>query len=211
MALSDEIERGLDALGLLPTGPEVSRLARYIEMLHRWNKTYNLTAVRDPTRMVTYHLLDSLSVLAHCQGDQLMDLGSGAGLPGIPIAILRPDWQICLVDSNGKKTRFLRHVVQQLGLPGVTVERSRGEDVNRRFNTITVRAFGSLHHIAEMAEPRLANGGRVVVMKAHIPDDEWRDFHEGNTGLEVSEQVELQVPGVAGVRSVVLLSRSDQQ
>ena len=209
VSLTDPILRGLNELGLIASTQQVDRFSRYLEMLGEWNQTYNLTAVRDPARMVTHHLLDSLAVLGYCQGDQLMDLGSGAGLPGIPLAIQRPEWQFRLVDSNGKKTRFLQHVVRQLSLVNVTVERERGETIDGSFNTIVVRAFGSLRRIAAVCEPRLAHGGLVVAMKAQLSDDELGEFRAADSGLSMVEPSYLEVPGVAGVRSVVLLSRSE--
>lgn len=209
MPLTDPILRGLDELGLMASTQQVDRFSQYLEMLDEWNQTYNLTAVRDPARMVTHHLLDSLAVLEYCQGDQLMDLGSGAGLPGIPLAIQRPDWQFQLVDSNGKKTRFLQHVVRRLALANVTVARERGETVDGHFNTIVVRAFGSLRKIAAVCEPLLAPEGLVVAMKGQISDGELGEYRVADSGLSMVGQSSLLVPGVAGVRSVVLLSRSE--
>ena len=203
------IRQGFNALDLAFTDEHIDQFTRYLSILARWNQAYNLTAIREPERMVTHHLLDSLAILPFCQGERLMDLGSGAGLPGVPIAMMRPAWSVRLVDSNGKKTRFLDYVTRQLDLTSVVVERSRGEDVSGRFDTITARAFGNLSQIAKICAPRLAENGRIVAMKSEIEDEETRAVVLSDTGLVITDTVTLSVPGVAGVRSVVLLSRSD--
>src|SRR5690348_2024095 len=143
-SLHERLERGIAALGLVLPAGAVDRLLAYQALLQRWNGTYNLTAVRDPAQMVTRHLLDSLAVLPFVRGRSLADLGSGAGLPGIPLAIARPDMQVTLVDSNGKKARFLREVVRGLPLKNVSVQQVRAEDLQGGFDCVTARAFASL-------------------------------------------------------------------
>ena len=135
---------GLSTLGLAVAETAVERLLDYVELLERWNATYNLTAVRDPGEMVTRHLLDSLAVAPHVTGASLADLGSGAGLPGIPLAIIAPEREVLLVDSNGKKARFLREAVRRLGLSGVSVAEARVENVSGTFDCITARAFAKI-------------------------------------------------------------------
>ena len=156
-ALQAQLEQGIAALGLQLPADAVPRLLDYLALLERWNGAYNLTAVREPTEMVTRHLLDSLAILPFVQGHSLADLGTGPGLPGIVLAIAAPGRQILLVDSNGKKVRFLREAIRSLKLEGVRAEQARVEDVAGQFDCITARAFASL---ADM----LAWGGHLLVL-----------------------------------------------
>ena len=135
------LSAGTTVLGLKPGAAALDRLLDYLELLARWNKVYNLTAVRDPDEMLTRHLLDSLAIAPLVRGDSLADLGTGAGLPGIPLAILEPARQCVLIDSNGKKTRFLREAVRTLMLDNVHVEQTRVETARGSYDCVTARAF----------------------------------------------------------------------
>lgn len=174
MSIKQSIIVGVERLGLpLPDGA-VPRLAAYLALLERWNRAYNLTAVRDPDAMVVRHLLDSLSILSWIEGPRVLDVGSGAGLPGIPLAIARPEATFCLLDSNGKRTRFLNQAVAELKLQNVQVVRSRVEDYqpDSLFNSIVSRAFATLAELLANAGRLCAPDGRLLAMKGVFPDDE---------------------------------------
>ena len=151
---------GANQLGLALEPAQSERLIDYIELLARWNATYNLTAVRDPADMVTRHLLDSLAIAPHVNGESLVDLGTGAGLPGIPLAVLAPQRAVTLVDSNGKKIRFLREAVRVLSLSNVRVEQGRAEDVRGSFDCVVARAFASIADFLRLGGHLLAPGGQ---------------------------------------------------
>ena len=171
-SLRQRLDAGLDALGLDATLAEP--LLAYLALLSRWNRTYNLTAIRDPEEMVTRHLLDSLAMHPYVQPGALADLGTGPGLPGIPLAIVRPDLQVTLVESNGKKARFLREAVRQLGLGNARVAESRAEAVAEpgAYAQITARALDTLAGILEVGGHLLSPSGRLLAMKGIDPVEE---------------------------------------
>ncbi|OHE81270.1 MAG: 16S rRNA (guanine(527)-N(7))-methyltransferase [Lysobacterales bacterium GWF1_69_6] len=203
--LLPELEAGLAALGL-PAQPLAARLLDYLALLDRWNKTYNLTAIRDPREMLSKHLLDSLSMWPHVRDGKLADLGTGPGLPGIPLALARPGLQVTLVESNGKKTRFLREVVRQLGLANVRVLESRAEAVDEpgAYDQITARAMDTLAGILEVGGHLLAPGGRLLAMKGQRPDAEIAALPPG---WRVETVQPLAVPGLEGDRHLVTVTR----
>ena len=203
--LQEQLESGLAGLKLsLPEGGTAS-LIDYVELLARWNATYNLTAVRDPAEMVTRHLLDSLAIAPFVSGATLADLGTGPGLPGIPLAIAAPTRAVTLVDSNGKKVRFLREAVRQLKLANARAVESRVEAVQGQFDCITSRAFASLADMLGWGGHLLAPGGVWLALKGRYPDDEL-------DGMPKEFRVEavhpLCVPGLDAERHVVVLSRA---
>ncbi|GLQ88434.1 16S rRNA (guanine(527)-N(7))-methyltransferase RsmG [Dyella flagellata] len=171
-ALQIQLEKGIAGLGLALPAEAVPRLLDYLALLERWNAAYNLTAIRDPAEMVTRHLLDSLAILPHVRGETLADLGTGPGLPGIPLAIAAPGRQVLLVDSNGKKVRFLREAIRALKLEGVRAVQSRVEEVEGQFDCITARAFASLADMLAWGGHLLAPGGVWLAMKGKTPDEE---------------------------------------
>ena len=200
------LDAGLSALGLDPAlaGP----LRAYLALLARWNRTYNLTAIRDPAEMVTLHLLDSLAMHAHVQGVQrLADLGTGAGLPGIPLAIARPGLEVTLVESNGKKARFLREAVRSLGLGNARVAESRAEavDMPGAFDAITARAMATLADILAVGGHLLAPGGRLLAMKGARPDAEIAALP---AGWRLEAVHPLAVPGLDAERHLVVVGRT---
>ncbi|KFN52107.1 hypothetical protein N790_12750 [Arenimonas malthae CC-JY-1] len=203
--LMPELEAGLAALGL-PAQPLAARLLDYLALLDRWNRTYNLTAIRDPREMLSKHLLDSLSMWPHVRDGKLADLGTGPGLPGIPLALARPGLQVTLVESNGKKTRFLREVVRQLGLANVRVLESRAEAVDEpgAYDQITARAMDTLAGILEVGGHLLAPGGRLLAMKGQRPDAEIAALPPG---WRVETVQPLAVPGLEGDRHLVTVTR----
>jgi 16S rRNA (guanine527-N7)-methyltransferase len=201
-ALQARLEQGIAELGLTVPAEAVPRLLDYQALLERWNAAYNLTAVRDPAEMITRHLLDSLAILPYVQGATLADLGTGPGLPGIPLAIVAPGREILLVDSNGKKVRFLREAIRALKLEGVRAVQSRVEDVQGQFDCITARAFASLADMLGWGGHLLAPGGIWLAMKGRRPDDELPGMP---TGFEVRAFHELAVPGLQAERSLLVL------
>ncbi|HSR65991.1 MAG TPA: 16S rRNA (guanine(527)-N(7))-methyltransferase RsmG [Xanthomonadaceae bacterium] len=202
--LRGELEAGLVALGL-DTALSAPLLA-YLALLARWNATYNLTAIRDPREMLTKHLLDSLAMQAFVADGTLADLGTGPGLPGIPLAIARPGLRVTLVESNGKKARFLRAAVRELGLPNAEVAESRIEGLDRpgAFDQITARALATLPQIIAFGGPLLKRGGRLLAMKGTRPDDEIAELPDGWWLQSVQP---LTVPGLAAERHLVIVAR----
>lgn len=177
-SLEQRLGAGLEMLsaeiGLTVDADAQARLLEFLKLLIKWNKTYNLTAVRDPELMVSHHLLDSLSVHPHLAGTSLADIGTGAGLPGMPLAIVNPDRQFLLIDSNSKKTRFITHAVARLGLTNVTVWHGRSEhyEAGAGFDTVMCRALASIPKLIEIGGHLLSRGGRLVAQKGHVPKDE---------------------------------------
>lgn len=203
--LRQRLGAGLAALRIDLPDDVVARLLDYLALLHRWNATYNLSAVRDPLEMVTRHLLDSLAVVPYVRGATLADLGTGAGLPGIPLAIVAPERAVTLVDSNGKKTRFLRAAVRELRLANVSVAEVRVEAVQGRFDCITARAFATLADMLAWGGHLLAPGGRWLALKGRHPQDE---IDALPPGFSVEAVVPLVVPGLEAERHVVIISGS---
>jgi len=203
--LRQRLGAGLAALRIDLPDDVVARLLDYLALLHRWNATYNLSAVRDPVEMVTRHLLDSLAIMPYVRGATLADLGTGAGLPGIPLAIVAPERAVTLVDSNGKKTRFLRAAVRELRLANVSVAEVRVEAVQGRFDCITARAFATLADMLAWGGHLLAPGGRWLALKGRHPQDE---IDALPPGFSVEAVVPLVVPGLEAERHVVIISGS---
>ena len=214
MSISDRaslyarLQAGLAELGLAPGADACERLLDYVELLARWNAAYNLTAVREPGEMITRHLLDSLAVAKLVRGDSLADLGTGAGLPGIPLAILAPERQHTLIDSNGKKVRFLREAVRALALTNVRVEQSRVEDARGQYDCITARAFATLGDMLRMGGHLLAPDGVWIALKGQLSKDEILGVP---AGFVVAEVVVLAVPGLGAARQVAIIKRTNAQ
>ena len=207
--LRPDLETGLRQLGLDAALAEP--LLAYLALLARWNATYNLTAIRDPREMLVKHLLDSLAMHAHLDGiGNLADLGTGPGLPGIPLAIARPDLQVVLVESNGKKARFLREAVRQLKLGNANVAESRIEafDARGRFDAITARALATLPLILELGGHLPGPGGRLLAMKGVLPSDEIAALP---TGWRLGAVHVLRVPGLDAERHLVEVLRAGSE
>ncbi|GAA3942171.1 16S rRNA (guanine(527)-N(7))-methyltransferase RsmG [Litoribacillus peritrichatus] len=209
-ALKQQLIQGVDRLELDLTTSQVDLLADYIDLLMKWNKAYNLTAIRDPKEMVVKHLLDSLSIVKHIDDSPLLDVGTGPGLPGIPLAITRPELDITLLDSNGKKTRFLTQAKTSLKLENVTVIHGRVEQAvsgangnsDKRYKIVTSRAFASLSDMVTLARDTLAEDGRFVAMKGVVPDEEIADLPGW---VSVEEIIPLHVPNLEGERHLIIL------
>lgn len=204
-SLRDMLRAGIDRMGLTLNDDAITRLLDYQALLARWNTTYNLTAVRDPREMVTRHLLDSLSILPHVRGLTLADLGTGAGLPGIPLAIAGPELHVLLVDANGKKVRFLREAIRTLKLDNAKALQSRVETLSGQFDCITSRAFASLGDMLASAGHLLAPDGIWLALKGRVPIAELEDLP---SGFSVRAVHALTVPGLDAERHVLVLARS---
>lgn len=204
MTLADELASGIATLGLDVPADAQRRMLDYLALVDKWNKTYNLTAVREQDRMLTHHLLDSLAVLPHVRGPRVLDVGSGAGLPGIPLALSRPDWQFTLLDSNHKKATFLRQAVIELKLGNVEVECTRVESwsAQQPFDTVVSRAFSDLPEFLALAGGLCAKDGVVIAMKGIYPHDELARVPED---FRLCRVVSLQVPGLGAERHAALL------
>ena len=204
-ALRDELHRGLSALAL-DADALVPPLLAYLALLDRWNRAYNLTAIRDPGEMVTRHLLDSLAMHPFLESGSLADLGTGPGLPGIPLAIAKPQLQVTLVESNGKKARFLREAVRTLCLGNARVAESRAEALAEpgAYDAITARALDTLAGIIKVGGHLLKPGGELLAMKGVRPEEE---INALPAGWMVSAVHALAVPGLVGERHLVVVRR----
>ncbi len=202
--VATDLHNGLQAMGL--DAALAQPLLAYLALLVRWNRTYNLTAIRDPREMVTRHLLDSLAMAPHVETGTLADLGTGPGLPGIPLAIAHPQLQVTLVESNGKKARFLREAVRQLGLGNARVAESRAEALDEagKYDNLTARAMDTLAGIVEVGGHLLRPGGQLLAMKGVYPHEEIAALPADWQVLDVRP---LQVPGLVGDRHLVVAER----
>ena len=203
--LQDELQRGLSSLGL-DAAALAPPLLQYLALLDRWNRTYNLTAIRDPREMVTRHLLDSLAMHPFVQRGTLADLGTGPGLPGIPLAIAKPGLQVTLVESNGKKARFLREAVRTLGLGNARVAESRAEalDEPAAYDALTARALDVLSGIIEVGGHLLKPQGQLLAMKGVHPHEEIAALP---AGWRLQDVHALAVPGLVGERHLVIVAK----
>ena len=199
----EQLEQGLAEMGIAATPDQQRLLLDYLALLEKWNRAFNLTAVRDSRKMVSRQLLDSLSILHLLEGERILDVGSGAGLPGIPLSILQPLRSFTLLDTNSKKTRFLRQAKLELKLDNVEIEQARVEGFHppRLFDVITSRAFASLPDMLALTRHLLAPGGCWLAMKGMIPRAEFESLGEGYR-LEIQP---LVVPGESGQRHGILI------
>lgn len=192
-------------LGLAPTDAQLAALARYADLLQRWNATYNLTAIRDPSEILTHHLADCLTVvpplLRHGAGGRLLDVGSGGGLPGVVIAVMAPRWDVTCVDTVGKKAAFIRQAAGTLGLPNLHAAHARVEQLKAApFDVITARAFSSLADLVRLTAPQLTPTGVWMAMKGKDPAEERAALPPEVTVFYVEQ---LQVPGLNAERCLV--------
>lgn len=204
------LKQGCDELSLDLSDLVYKQLLTYLDLLIRWNKAYNLTSVRDPLEMVTRHLLDSLSILPHVdqfEGQQILDVGTGAGLPGMVLAITNNSGQFTLLDSNGKKTRFLTQVCLELKLANVKVVNARVENFQapEDFDVILTRAFASLSDMVILAAPLVSKNTRILAMKAQLLNDELTTLPEH---FVVESIKSLRVPGLDENRNLVILVKA---
>ncbi len=200
------LSSGLTQLGVDATAEQQEQLLAYLGLMQKWNKAYNLTAIRDPQQMLVRHLLDSLAVVPHINSDELIDVGSGGGLPGIPLAILFPEQSITTLDSNSKKTRFQNQVRIELGLNNLEVIHGRVEAVqDRQFGQVISRAFASIVDMINLSHALLAEKGVFLAMKGRYPD---ADLAELPPQYVLQQSYELHVPGLDEERHLLVLGRA---
>ena len=193
---------GLAELGVgLPEAAQGQLLA-FRALLLKWNKTYNLTALRDPAQAISHHLLDSLAILPHLGAGNLLDVGSGGGLPGIPLAIARADLAVSMVDTVQKKTTFLQQAIIELGLKNVTVHHARVEEMQGEYAQISSRAFAEIGLFISLTRHLLAPNGRWLAMKGRRPDDELKALP---ADISVEAIIPLSVPGLDAERHLIIL------
>ncbi|WON76914.1 16S rRNA (guanine(527)-N(7))-methyltransferase RsmG [Serratia sp. UGAL515B_01] len=195
----------LSAAGIVLTDQQKQQLLGYVGMLDKWNKAYNLTSVRDPQQMLVRHILDSIVVNTHLSGSRFIDVGTGPGLPGIPLAIVRPDAHFTLLDSLGKRVRFLRQVQHELGLKNIEPVQSRVEAFAAEppFDGVISRAFASLHDMLTWCHHLPAKEhGRFYALKGVCPEDELAQLPEG---ISLEAVMRLKVPELEGERHLVVL------
>ncbi len=204
-----ELERGLAVLGHDLSASQVDALVEFLALLAKWNRTYKLTAVTEPSDMVSRHLLDSLSALPALTGNRIVDVGSGPGLPGIPLAVARPGLEFLLLDSNGKKTRFMTHAIGKLGIGNARVVKARVEDYpgDEGFDTVLSRAFASLPEFVRLAGHLCAPSGRLVAMKGRLQREELTGLPEG---WRIAGKHKLAVPGTDAERHLVVIGRGPE-
>ncbi|MGO2131656.1 MAG: 16S rRNA (guanine(527)-N(7))-methyltransferase RsmG [Halomonas sp.] len=207
VAIGERLDQGVAQLGIALDEQQRDKLLALVRLLHKWNRAYNLTAVRDPLTMVSRHLLDSAAIAPFVTGPRVLDVGSGAGLPGLVLAILDPSLDITLIDSNGKKVRFQRQAVMELGLTNVTPVQARVEDqqtLDERFEQVVSRAFASLPDFIALSQAWLAKDGQWLAMKGPAVEDELEGLA---TNVRVIDRHRLKVPFEPGNRWLVVLEQ----
>ncbi|SON51232.1 16S rRNA (guanine(527)-N(7))-methyltransferase RsmG [Vibrio tapetis] len=209
-ALRLKLDQLIDQTDLEVNDHQRDQLVGYVEMLNKWNKAYNLTSVRDPQEMVVKHILDSIVVSPYLPGEDFIDVGTGPGLPGIPLAIMNPDKRFTLLDSLGKRIRFIKQVVHELGISNVTPVQSRVEDfhVEEGFDAVLSRAFASVVDMVEWCHhlPK-AKSGVFLALKGMRPDTE---LDQLPSWCSVTNIKALKVPELEGERHLVTLVRKDK-
>ncbi|EAZ1804767.1 16S rRNA (guanine(527)-N(7))-methyltransferase RsmG [Salmonella enterica] len=200
----NKLSRLLDEAGISLTDHQKTLLVAYVDMLHKWNKAYNLTSVRDPAEMVVRHILDSIVVAPYLQGQRFIDVGTGPGLPGIPLAIVLPDAYFTLLDSLGKRVRFLRQVQHELKLENITPVQSRVEAYPSEppFDGVISRAFASLNDMVSWCHHLPGEKGRFYALKGQLPEDEIASLPDD---FSVESVEKLRVPQLEGERHLVII------
>lgn len=207
--IQHELEMGIKSLGLSYTSQQIDQLLAYLNMLQRWNKAYNLTAIREPIQMVRLHLLDSLAINPCVSGaSEILDVGTGPGLPGIPLAILNPDINFTLLDSNGKKTRFLFQAINELGLTNAREVNQRVEKYQpeKAFDIILSRAFSSISDMLNQCQHLVAKNGCFLAMKGKKPDSELSQITKDYKVVDLSQ---VNVPNIDSERHLIKIIKTD--
>jgi 16S rRNA (guanine527-N7)-methyltransferase len=210
MSLAAQLSDGIEVLGLALPRETQTRMLQYLALIQKWNQVHNLTAVREPEAMLVRHLLDSLAILPHVAGPRIADVGSGAGLPGIPLALARPEWRVTLVETNHKKTAFLQQARIELNLKNVEVRAERVENLQSAdgFDIVISRAFSDLADFASLAGHLCApgnGGGRLVAMKGVYPHEELAQLP---AQFMVEKILPVTVPGLEAERHLVLIKQT---
>ena len=203
-----DLETGLRELNLNCSSLQLEKLLKYLELLQRWNKAFNLTAIRDPLQMVRLHLLDSLAIHPYVQGlKSIIDVGTGPGLPGIPLAILNPEIDFTLLDSNGKKTRFLFQAINELKLTNASEINHRVEayQPNQLFDAVISRAFSSISDMLNQCDHLVSDQGCFLAMKGKKPDSELSQMSKAYKVIEVSE---VNVPLIDSERHLIKIIKT---
>jgi len=205
--LDRTLQEGIAEQGLRVGDQQRAAMLQYLGLLQRWNRAYNLTSIKDPVQMLSYHLLDSLSIGPYLQGRSFVDVGTGAGLPGIPLALTHDDKTFSLLDSNGKKVRFLFQVKTALQLNNVKELQGRVEEYQpeQLYDGVISRAFASLTDMIEGSEHLLVPGGRFYAMKGRYPDKELSGLPKG---YKVEQAIELKVPTLDQQRHLIIIKKS---
>lgn len=205
--LKNRIHEASTKIGIMVSSEQNEQLIQYLELLIKWNKAYNLTAIRDPEEMFTKHIVDSLSIAPFIKGESILDVGTGPGLPGIPMAIMFPSKHFSLLDSNGKKTRFLVQVKMSLALVNIEVFNIRVESLpnDKLFDQIMSRAFTALDNMVELCKHLLSPNGEFLAMKGLVPKDEMAmlDKDYGITSI-----TPLTVPGCMDQRHLISIKKN---
>lgn len=209
MTTADQLKRGLIALGLTLSRDIQQRLLDYIQLIEKWNRVYNLTAIREPEKMVSHHLLDCLAVAPYLHATRLLDVGSGAGLPGIPLALANPAMQVTLLDSNHKKAAFLNQAVMELKLKNAEVcsERVESWQTQEQFDVIISRAFSDMGEFVRVTRHLIAPDGVFAAMKGLHPYEEIEKLPPDCT---VRQVLPLAIPGLDGARHLALIGLQEQ-
>lgn len=204
--LADQLRAGIAALGVELPDAVQEKLLHFIVLLQKWNRVYNLTAVRDAEQMLTHHLLDSLSVLPHLWPGRWLDVGCGGGLPGLVLAMARPDWHFELLDSNSKKTGFVQQAIIELGITNAEVHCARVEDWKKdnAFDGIISRAFAEAADFVSATRHLLAPGGRWAAMKGQAG----HDSKPLPAGIRIEQTIAITVPGLQAARTLLILGRN---
>lgn len=203
--LFELLTRALENAHIILTPSVVGKLIQYVLLLNKWNQAYNLTSVRDPKEMLTRHILDSILVMPYLEGKRILDIGSGGGLPGIPLALALPTMEFVLLDSNGKKTRFLTHVIQTLQISNVQVVHDRIEKYrpDQCFDSIITRAFATLTEFVKVSADLCCPEGRLLAMKGVYPAEEIAAI----SGEFSTIVYALSVPGLEAQRHLVVITK----
>ncbi len=202
--MQHRLQQLLKQAGIDLTPTQLAQQVALVEQLHKWNKAYNLTSVRDPLQMLSRHIVDSLVVLPHLHGQRFIDVGTGPGLPGLPLAIARPDLQFVLLDSLGKRIRFIRQVCHLLNIKNVTAVQSRVEDYQpeQQFDGVISRAFASLNDMLSWCQHLPNANGQFYALKGQYPSNELASL---DGAYQVHDVIKLQVPEADGERHLVII------
>ncbi len=212
MTQAELLASGIAQMGLSVSAEMQQKLLQYLSLLNKWNKVYNLTAVRDPLEMVTLHLLDSLSILSHINSNNLLDVGSGGGLPGIVLTICLPNLQVTTIDTVQKKAIFMRQVKGELGLSNLEVVHARVENYQpvEKFEVIISRAFSEIALFVKLTQHLLAQDGKWLAMKGQAPHEELKDLPK-DLKVKLNKIVPLKVAGLDAERHLLVLEKLVQE